>query len=128
MKFVVTALVLFTLFFNENLALDAENYTAYIEELNHNDKFLEEYSKWSFKLFSQPDYLYGTPHAQFPCSIESSTGNSNIPTSVHALRPGDVKCVGAIGDSFTAGLGAHAITPIGLLSENRGEIILRHYL
>ena len=117
------AFVLLTLFLSENLAFDAENYTAYIEELTHDEKFLEEYTKWSSKLFSQPDYLYGNPHGQFPCSIDKSNDNNNIPTSVHTLRPSDIKCIGAIGDSFTTGLGAHAITPIDLLFEDRGEII-----
>ncbi|CAF4396932.1 unnamed protein product [Rotaria sp. Silwood2] len=42
------------------------------------------------------------------------------PTSVHALRPGDIQCVAAMGDSLTAAMGAHAITPIGVLLENRG--------
>ncbi|CAF4354272.1 unnamed protein product, partial [Rotaria sordida] len=30
------------------------------------------------------------------------------------------KCIGAIGDSLTAGLGAHALTPVGLFLEYRG--------
>jgi hypothetical protein len=47
MKFAITAFVLFTIFFNENLALDVESYATYIEELSHDEKFLEEYTKWS---------------------------------------------------------------------------------
>jgi hypothetical protein len=54
--------------------------------------------------------------------------NYSIPTSVHTLRPSDVKCVGALGDSLTAGLGAHAITPIGLFYENRGKDLILKYL
>ena len=46
---------------------------------------------------------------------------NTIPTSVHALRPSEIKCVGALGDSLTAGLGAHALTPVGLFFENRGK-------
>jgi len=127
MKFFVTSFVLFTLSLSENLALDAENYTAYIEELTHDENFLEEYTKWSSDLFSQGDYIYGNSPAQFPCSIDNSTDNNSIPTSVHTLRPSDIKCIGAIGDSFTTGLGARAITPIDLLFEDRGEIYLRYY-
>jgi hypothetical protein len=122
MKFVVTAFVLLTLLLSENLALDAENYTTYIEELSHDEKFLDEYTKWSSQLFSQPDYLYGSPHAHFVCPIQKPNSNDSISTSVHTLRPSDIKCIGAIGDSLTTGLAAHAITPIGLLSENRGKI------
>jgi hypothetical protein len=124
MKFFVTSFVLLTLSLGENLALDAENYSAYIEELSHDENFLEEYTKWSSELFSQRDYIYGNPHAQFLCPIDNSTdNNNNIPTSVHTLRPSDIKCIAAIGDSFTTGLGAHAITPMDLLFEARGEII-----
>jgi len=123
MKFIVTILVLFALLLSENLALDAENYTAYIEELSHDEQFLEEYSKWSSELFSQRDYIYGNSHAQFPCLTDKSNNNNSIPTSVHTLRPSDIQCIGAMGDSFTTGLGARAITPIDLLFEDRGEII-----
>jgi len=45
----------------------------------------------------------------------------NPPTSVHALRPADVKLVAAIGDSLTAANGALASTPLGLLTEYRGR-------
>jgi phospholipase B1 len=43
-----------------------------------------------------------------------------VPTSVHALRPADIKHIAAIGDSLTAANGAKAFTIIGLLAENRG--------
>lgn len=121
MKFVLTALVCLTVLLGKNFALDVDNYTAYIEELMQDEKFLDEYAKWSFNLFSQPDYLYGNPYKTFPCPIVK---DSIVPTSVHTLRPTDVKCVGAMGDSLTAGLGAHAITPVGLFFENRGLIFL----
>ena len=117
MKFAILALVCFTFFLGENFALDINNYTAYLEELMQDEQFLDEYAKWSFELFSQPDYLYGPPREKFPCPATKST---SVPTSVHRLRPSDVKCVGAMGDSLTAALGAHANTPIGLFFENRG--------
>jgi hypothetical protein len=117
MKLVFLALVCFTFLLSENLALEINNYTAYIEELMQDEKFLDEYARWSFQLFSQPDYLYGDLNKTFPCQ---DTKDSSAPTSVHSLRPSNVKCVGAMGDSLTAGLGAHAITPIGLFFENRG--------
>ncbi len=123
MKLVVIICVLFTLFFTENLALDANNYIAYIEKLSRNETFLEEYAKWSSELFSQRDYLFGDFHAKFPCTTDNSTNKNNISTSVHTLRPSDIKCIGAIGDSFTTGLGARAITPMDLLLEDRGEMI-----
>ncbi|CAF1144038.1 unnamed protein product [Rotaria sp. Silwood1] len=120
MKLIITIFILYTFLLDKNFALDAESYEVYIEELSHNEKFLDEYTKWSLELFSQSDYLYGNSHAAFPCSIEKSTDNISIPTSVHTLRPSDIKCVAAIGDSLTTGVAAHAITPIGLLMENQG--------
>jgi phospholipase B1 len=43
-----------------------------------------------------------------------------VPTSVHMLRPGDIKVIGAIGDSLTAANGAGATTVLGLITEFRG--------
>jgi hypothetical protein len=125
MRLIITALVFFTFFVGESRALNVANYTAYIEQLMQDEKFVEEYAKWSFQLFSQPDYLYGAPHDKFPCPPAK---DSVVPTSVHALRPSDIKCVGALGDSLTAGLGAHAITPIGLMYEIRGTNFLQTIL
>lgn len=117
MKSIVVAFCFLAFVVGEIRAFDADNYTAYIDELSEDAKFLEEYAKWSFNLFSQPDYLYGKLQDTFPCQI---TKSPNAPTSVHKLRPADIQCVGAIGDSLTAGLGAHAVTPVGLLFEQRG--------
>lgn len=129
MKFIVVTFALFAFFLGGNDALDAKEYIAYIDELSLNETFLEEYAKWSFDLFSQPDYLYGDQHRKFPCDL-SMNASATVPTSVHTLRPRDIKCVGAMGDSLTAGLGAHALTPIGLLFENRGLLVfsLHHFV
>jgi phospholipase B1, membrane-associated len=54
----------------------------------------------------------------FPCS--PIPASSSVPTSVHRLTPGDIKIVGAIGDSLTAANGAKASTLLGLLTEYRG--------
>jgi phospholipase B1 len=44
----------------------------------------------------------------------------SVPTSAHAVRPADIKYIGAMGDSLTAANGAKAATIIGLLIEYRG--------
>ncbi|XP_046583106.1 phospholipase B1, membrane-associated-like [Haliotis rubra] len=44
----------------------------------------------------------------------------SVPTSVHALRAGDIKVVAALGDSLTAANGADAWTILGCLTEYRG--------
>ncbi len=40
--------------------------------------------------------------------------------TVHKLLPGDIKVIGALGDSITAGNGIRAWTIIGCLTEYRG--------
>ncbi|XP_078619810.1 phospholipase B1, membrane-associated-like [Branchiostoma floridae x Branchiostoma japonicum] len=58
-----------------------------------------------------------TTGAQLNCPL---TNSHTVPTSVHSLRPEDVKVVAAIGDSLTAASGAKAKTIIGLLTNYRG--------
>lgn len=55
----------------------------------------------------------------FPCSLIKPAKPA---TSVHALTPGDVQVVGAIGDSISAGSGIHAFTPLGILLSFRGSV------
>jgi len=100
-------------------SLKVDDYVSDIEDLIANKQFVEDYKNWAFKLFSDPDYLYGKKPGDFPCTIPSEKVR-NDPITVHNLRPSDVQCVGAIGDSLTAGLGANALTPIGLYTEYRG--------
>lgn len=119
MKLILVTFVCLLFTIGEYRALNIDEYVAYVEELMQDEKFVDEYTKWSYKLFSQPDYLYGSLNKTFTCPLVK---NSVAPTSVHTLRPTDIKCVGAMGDSLTAGLGAHAITPMGLFFENRGSI------
>ncbi|KAF5299457.1 hypothetical protein FQR65_LT01037 [Abscondita terminalis] len=55
----------------------------------------------------------------FPCDV--TIGRSKIrPTTVHALRPGDIDVIGAIGDSLTAGNGLIATDIIQTTLQNRG--------
>ncbi|XP_071080759.1 phospholipase B1, membrane-associated-like [Haliotis cracherodii] len=62
--------------------------------------------------------MYSVAGAPFPCTVYPPS--PTVPTSVHALRPGDVKVVGALGDSITAALGADASNIFGVLTEYRG--------
>ncbi|KAH9495071.1 Lysophospholipase 1 [Bulinus truncatus] len=55
--------------------------------------------------------------ADFPCPGLSPS--PAVPTSVHSLRPADVKVIAALGDSLTAGRGAD-FGIIGLLVDYRG--------
>ncbi|CAF0801092.1 unnamed protein product [Didymodactylos carnosus] len=115
MQFTLVVAII-SLLYTVNNGLDIDTWASEIEKLSMDEKFVEEYYKWSFGLFSQPDYLYGAK-TNFPCNISLSNITA---TTVHQLRPSDVKCIGAMGDSLTAALGAHAIAVSGLLIENRG--------
>ncbi|XP_049542683.1 phospholipase B1, membrane-associated-like [Anopheles darlingi] len=46
--------------------------------------------------------------------------STQVPTSVHELRPGDIDVVAAMGDSVTAGTGILATGILDLIIENRG--------
>lgn len=123
MKYFCVCLTICILVIKNIYAFNVAEYIAYITELSRDEQFLKDYEQWAFKLFSQPDYLYGKCPDPFPCPIPNKHINT-IPTSVHELRPSDVTCVGAMGDSLTAGLGAHALTPLGLFFEKRGKYFL----
>uniref|UniRef100_A0A8C7Y136 Si:ch211-214p16.3 n=1 Tax=Oryzias sinensis TaxID=183150 RepID=A0A8C7Y136_9TELE len=53
-------------------------------------------------------------------SCENTAPSNTVPTSAHKVRPGDIKVVGALGDSLTAGFGARAENLLELRNEDRG--------
>lgn len=55
-----------------------------------------------------------------PFHCDPLAKSATNPTSVHALRPGDIKVIGAMGDSLTAGTGISARWILEELIENRG--------
>jgi len=59
------------------------------------------------------------PPIIFNCAVETSP---EIPTSVHRLRPSDIKVIGAYGDSISAGNGIGAENAPAVAIENRGEV------
>lgn len=59
------------------------------------------------------------PPAEFTC--DTSDRSSSNPTSVHQVRPSDIKVIAAFGDSITAGNGLGARTLPEVALENRGE-------
>lgn len=71
----------------------------------------------------EPHYFHYTPFkssrmSPFKCVVDAVIEPA---TSVHRLRPSDIKVVGAIGDSLTAALGSNAKSVLGLLLEFRGR-------
>ena len=123
MKLLPIAWLLIASLVDKNLSLDANDYVIYVDELSRSEEFVDRYANWSLELFSQADYLYGDAHKRFPCPMKTTKNDAGATVSVHRLRPRDVTCIGAMGDGWTTGLAAQAVTPIGLLSENRGKLI-----
>ncbi|XP_026116893.1 phospholipase B1, membrane-associated-like [Carassius auratus] len=80
------------------------------------------------RTYHNSNYTYNTPPptpppttnwgSDFTCVDTASS--DTVPTSVHRLRPGDIKVVASLGDSLTAGLGAKAENLLELLDEERG--------
>ncbi|CAF0892438.1 unnamed protein product [Adineta ricciae] len=116
----ILLLSLVVLFSNNANSFNLTEYASIIESLSLDGQFIEEYAKWTLELLSDPDYIDGPTPPPFPCSTDGMT-SAEVPTSVHALRPGDIQCVAALGDSITAAMGARALTPVGVLLENRGR-------
>ncbi|XP_055086955.1 phospholipase B1, membrane-associated isoform X2 [Periophthalmus magnuspinnatus] len=53
-------------------------------------------------------------------SCVDTAPSQSVPTSVHRLRPADIKIVGALGDSITTGFGAKAKNLMQLRTEYKG--------
>ncbi|KAL3873507.1 hypothetical protein ACJMK2_036616 [Sinanodonta woodiana] len=96
---------------------DYAAYRKYIQEQANNITFVKLFQE-HLKLFqSNNGKVLGSSDTfdckQFPHPTRSAT-------TVHNLTPYDVKVVGAMGDSITAGTGIKATTVLGLLREDRG--------
>ncbi|XP_043118248.1 phospholipase B1, membrane-associated [Puntigrus tetrazona] len=80
------------------------------------------------RTFHNSNYTYDTPPPPPPpannwgsdFSCVDTAPSDTVPTSVHRLRPGDIKVVGSLGDSLTAGFGAKAENLLQLADEERG--------
>ncbi|XP_047657809.1 phospholipase B1, membrane-associated-like isoform X2 [Tachysurus fulvidraco] len=51
---------------------------------------------------------------------EDMSPSNTIPTSVHTVRPADIRVVGAVGDSLTAGNGVASTNLVAVLTQYRG--------
>ncbi|XP_048047269.1 phospholipase B1, membrane-associated isoform X1 [Megalobrama amblycephala] len=80
------------------------------------------------KTYLNSDYTYETPPPTPPpttnwgsdFSCVDTSPSDTTPTSVHRLRPADIKVVASLGDSITAGFGAKAENILQLADEERG--------
>ncbi|XP_063078262.1 phospholipase B1, membrane-associated-like [Engraulis encrasicolus] len=80
------------------------------------------------RTYRNSDYIYQGPKPTPPpvtnwgrdFSCKDVAPSASVPTSVHKLRPADIKVVAALGDSITAGRAAKAKTYGNLKTEYRG--------
>jgi phospholipase B1 len=107
------------------LTFKIDELSSLVQKLSKVDIFtqdFDEHVKYLEKI--EPNYFNYTPFDKpgfkFECDPDLMK-SQETPTSVHQLRPGDIKVVGAMGDSLTAALGANAKTILGLLIEYRGR-------
>ena len=119
-RLLTLTLFVFGQIFQYGQSWNLTEYARFVEELSVNARFRDEFEKRTAELFKDPEYENGPKPPPFPCTTKGMK-SATVPTSVHALRPGDIQCVAAMGDSLTAAMGAKAKTVIGVLGENRGN-------
>jgi hypothetical protein len=120
MKLLLLTILLISLL-NLAVSYDLEDYKKLVWELSQNEAYVASYEQNVKDLLAEdPNYFDYTPSQKFNCDV-SEMKSAEQPTSVHALRPGDVQVVSAMGDSITAACGANANTILGLLIEYRAR-------
>nr|XP_060610103.1 phospholipase B1, membrane-associated [Anolis sagrei ordinatus] len=78
------------------------------------------YSSFPMELLIESKQQQMSFGSRVPCTDRRPSGR--IPTSVHKLKPGDIKVIGALGDSLTAGNGAGSgrLNVLDVLTQYRG--------
>jgi len=104
-------------------AYNLTDYANQIHLLTHNRLNKEMLANIKRLKELEPNYFSYNPIQMgriqpFQCIIDLGSSKA---TSVHRLRPSDIKAVGAMGDSLTASLGSFAQSILGLLIEFRGR-------
>ncbi|XP_070578243.1 phospholipase B1, membrane-associated-like [Ptychodera flava] len=98
---------------SSHVSADWEEYAEEIRRLSENNTSAQSALRANFLRSSKAVGM-----KNFPCSVSVSSGR--IPTSVHELRPSDIKVIGALGDSLTAGNGIDASYIWQVLKQYRG--------
>ncbi|VDI27497.1 phospholipase B1, membrane-associated [Mytilus galloprovincialis] len=97
------------------LAFRYDEYKTFIEQQSKNATFVKLFDQ-HVQRFKEAQ-LESKVKLEFPCQPFQKPKEA---TNVHELTPYDIKAIGAIGDSITAGTGITAGTIIGVLREDRG--------
>lgn len=98
-------------------AFNFEQFTNGVYQLLNDTDYALHFTDHINKCLSiDPNYYEFKNNLEFECSLEPS---NEVPSSVHQLRPADIRVVAALGDSLTASVGTKAHTVFGLLIEYR---------
>jgi len=123
----LNVLLLFYGIINLTRGYNLTDYGILMNSLSHNRLNKEFLVNFKRLKDLEPNYFQYNPFqskriSPFQCTVDlGSGGGGGATTSVHRLRPSDIKVVGAMGDSLTASLGSFAQTILGLLVEFRGR-------
>ncbi|XP_071159307.1 phospholipase B1, membrane-associated-like [Mytilus edulis] len=104
-----------TLLVAHTLAFRYDDYKKFIEQQSKNATFVKLFDQ-HVQRFKEAQ-MTSKVKLEFPCQPFQKPKEA---THVHELTPYDIKAIGAIGDSITAGTGITAGTIIGVLREDRG--------
>ncbi len=103
-----------------SLAFNLAAYDSFINQISFNPNMQDDFDSNMKRILEiEPNYFKYTPfkgRSFWQCGDDFLTPNTTS-TSVHRLRPRDIKVVSALGDSLTAALGSSANSIIGLLFE-----------
>ena len=109
--------------FNSIFSYDVKEYEKLILRISEDPVYQTDFSEnLDYLLSLDSNYFDYQLEDDFICDVSDA---NKTPTSVHGLRPSDIKVVAALGDSITAAFGARAHTPLGLLIENRGNFFIQ---
>ena len=105
--------------YSKNKGFNFGAYDSFINQINFNPNMQADFDNNMKRILEiEPNYFHYTPfkgRSYFQCGQDYT--NNHTSTSVHRLRPKDIKVVSALGDSLTAALGSSANSIIGLLFE-----------
>lgn len=118
MKYLIFIVIL-SIFCQKGHGFGLEEYQDLISQFSNNSTLVQDFEENIQQILeTEPNYFDYVSKTPFTCDPQVST---DVPTSVHKLKPGDIKVISAIGDSLTASLGSNAKTILGLLIEYRGR-------
>ena len=112
---------IFIIFLCHVNGFNVSSYVRTVLNLSNDPKFQQDLiDQLNYVLSLDKNYFNFKPNITFDCNISYSEGVVREPTTVHTLKPTDIKVIAALGDSLTAAIGGEAKLVPELLIEYRG--------